>query len=99
MILGGCQEYDRQARGGWGVTAVAEMKPTHLRLPHRERHLRQACFKESYIHRCYPSFSFVQRSWGGNAGLWLTLMPFMSVNNFCSLLYFIYILDVVLDFK
>jgi hypothetical protein len=37
---------------------VAEMKPTHLRLPCQEWHLWHACFKESYIQRCYPSSSF-----------------------------------------
>jgi hypothetical protein len=78
---------------------VAEMKSAHLRLSLQEWHLRQACFKESYIQRCYPSSSSVQRSWDGDAELWLTLMPSMPANNFCSLLYFGYVLDVILDFK
>jgi hypothetical protein len=76
---------------------VAETKPAHLRLPRQERHPWQACFKESYIQHCYPSSSFVQRSWDGDAGLWLTLMAFMPIDNFCSFLYFGYVLDAVLD--
>jgi hypothetical protein len=76
-----------------------EMKPTHLRLPRQEQHLQHACFKENYIQHCYPSPSFVQRSWDGDAELWLTLMPFMPANNFCSFLYFGYVLDVVLGSK
>jgi hypothetical protein len=78
---------------------VTEMKPVHLRLLCQEWRMWQACFKESYIQHCYPSPSFVQRNWDGDAGLWLTLMPFMSINNFCSFLYFGYVLDVVLDSK
>jgi hypothetical protein len=69
----------------------------HFRLPRQERRLRQACFKESYIQRYYPSLSFMQRSWDGDAELWLTLMPFMPASSFCSLLYFDYVLDIVLD--
>jgi hypothetical protein len=69
----------------------------HLRLPREERHLRQACFKESYVQHCYPSSLFVQRSWDGDAESLLTLMPFMPSNSFCNLLYFGYVLDVVLD--
>jgi hypothetical protein len=76
-----------------------ETKPAHLRLPHQERHLQQSFFKESHIQRCYPSLSFVQRRWNGDAGLWLTLMPFMPTNNFYSFLCFSYVLDVVLDSK
>jgi hypothetical protein len=83
----------------WRRAAAMEMKPTHLRLPRQERRLRQACFKESYVRWCYPSFFFVQRSWDGDAESLITLMPFMPVNNFCSLLYFGYVLDVVLDSK
>jgi hypothetical protein len=78
---------------------VAEMKPMHLRLSCQERHLQQACFKESYIQCCYPSSFFVQRSWDGDAESLLTLMPFMPANNFCNLLYFGYVLNVVLDSK
>jgi hypothetical protein len=78
---------------------VAETKPTHLRLPCQERRLRQACFKESYDQRCYPSSFFVLRSWDGDAELLLTLMPFMPANNFCNFLCFGYVLDVVLDSK
>jgi hypothetical protein len=44
-------------------------------------------------------FFFVRRSWDGDAESLLTLMPFMPVNNFCHLLYFGYVLDVVLDSK
>jgi hypothetical protein len=73
------------------------MKPTHLRLPRQKWHPQQACFKESYIQHCYPSSSFVQRSRDGDAGLWLTLMPFMSSDYFYSFLCFNYALDVVLD--
>jgi hypothetical protein len=40
------------------------------------------CFKESYIQRCHHSSSFVQRTWDGDAELWLTLIPFMPANNF-----------------
>jgi hypothetical protein len=76
---------------------AAETKPTHLRLPRQERHPRHACFKESYIQHHYPSSSFVQWSWDGDAGLWLTLMPFMPTNYFCSFLCLAYVLDVVLD--
>jgi hypothetical protein len=75
------------------------MKPMHLRLSCQERHLQQACFKESYIQCCYPSSFFVQRSWDGDAKSLLTLMPFMPANNFCNLLYFGYVLDIVLDSK
>jgi hypothetical protein len=32
-----------------GRTAMAERKPARLRLPRQERHLQQACFKESYV--------------------------------------------------
>jgi hypothetical protein len=39
----------------------------------------------------------VQISWDGDAGLWLTLMPFMPTNNFCNFLCFGYVLNVVLD--
>jgi hypothetical protein len=78
---------------------VAETKLAQIRLSRQERRLRQACFKESYIQRCYPSSFFVQRSWDGDAESLLTLMPFMSANNFCSLLCFSYVLDVVLDSK
>jgi hypothetical protein len=46
---------------------VAETKPVHLRLPCQEQRMWQACFKESYIQRYYPSPSFVQRSWDGDA--------------------------------
>jgi glycopeptide antibiotics resistance protein len=74
-----------------------ETKPTRLRLPRQERRPQQACFKESYIYHCYPYSSFVQISWDGDAGLWLTLMPFMSANNFCNFLCFGYVLNVVLD--
>jgi hypothetical protein len=76
-----------------------KMKPTHLRLSRQEQRLRQVCFKESYIQRCYPSTFFVQRSWDGDVESLLTLMPFMLANNFCSLICFCYILDVVRDFK
>jgi hypothetical protein len=76
---------------------VAETKPAHLRLSRQEQRLRQACFKESYIQRCYPSPSFVQRSWDGDAESLLTLMPFMPTNNFCSLLCFGYVFGIVLD--
>jgi hypothetical protein len=76
-----------------------EMKPAHLRLPRQEQHLWQACFKESYIQRCYHSPSFVQRSWDGGTESWLTLMPFMPASSFYSLLSFGYVLDVVLDSK
>jgi hypothetical protein len=78
---------------------MTEIKPVHLRLSRQERRLQHACFKESYIQHRYPSPSFVQRSLDGDAGLWLTLMPFMPANNFCSFLYFGYVLDVVLDSK
>jgi hypothetical protein len=71
-----------------------ETKLAHLRLPHQEWRLQQGCFKESYIQHCYPSPTFVQRSWDGDARLWLTLMPFMPVNNFCSFLCFDYVLNV-----
>jgi hypothetical protein len=78
---------------------VAETKPAHLRLSCQERRLWQAYFKESYIQCCYPSSFFVQRSWDGDVESLLTLMSFMPANNFCSLLYFGYVLDVVLDSK
>jgi hypothetical protein len=76
-----------------------ETKSAHLRLSCKERRLRQACFKESYIQRRYHSASFVQRSWDGDIGLWLTLMSFMPASSFCSLLYFGYVLDVAPDSK
>jgi hypothetical protein len=76
---------------------MVETKPAHLRLPHQERHLQQACFKESYIQHYYPSSSFARRSWDGDVGLWLTLMPFMPADYFCSFLDFRYVLDVELD--
>jgi hypothetical protein len=76
---------------------VAEMKPEHLRLPRQERRPWHACFKESYIQYRYPSSSFMQRCWDGDAGLCLTLMLFMPANYFCSFLCFCYVLDVVLD--
>jgi hypothetical protein len=49
-----------------GKRVAAETKSARLRLPHQERCLRQACFKESYIQRCYSTSSFVQRSWDGD---------------------------------
>jgi hypothetical protein len=78
---------------------VVETKLTHLRLPHQQWHMRHACFKESYTQRCYPSSSFVQRSWDGDAEPLVILKPFMPANNFCNLLYFGYVLYVVLDSK
>jgi hypothetical protein len=75
------------------------MKPARLRLPRQEWCVRQTCFKESYIQRYYPSSSFIQRSWDGDAESLLTLMPFVVANSFCNLLYFGYILIVILDFK
>jgi hypothetical protein len=75
------------------------MKSAHLRLSRQEQCLRQACFKESYIQRYYPSSSFVQRSWDGDAESLLTLMSFMSAISFCNLLYFDYVLVVILDSK
>jgi hypothetical protein len=75
------------------------MKPAHLRLSRQERRIWQACYKESYIQCCYPSPSFVQMSWDGDAESSLTLMLFIPANNFCSLLCFSYVLDVVLDSK
>jgi hypothetical protein len=41
-------------------------KPARLRLPRQEWRLRQACFMESYLQHCYPTSSFVQRSWDGD---------------------------------
>jgi hypothetical protein len=46
---------------------VAETKTAHLRLLRQEWLLQQACFKEGYVQCCYPSSSFVQRSWDGDA--------------------------------
>jgi hypothetical protein len=78
---------------------VAETKPMHLRLSRHEWCLRHACFMESYFQRCYPSSFFVRRSWDSDVESLLTLMSFMPANNFCNLLYFSHVLDIVLDTK
>jgi hypothetical protein len=46
-----------------------------------------------------PFFFLCAEEWDGDTELLLTLMLFMHANNFCNLLYFSYILDIVLDFK
>jgi hypothetical protein len=51
----------------WAREVAVEMKLAHLRLLRQEWCLRQACFKESYILRCYLISSFVQRSGDGDA--------------------------------
>jgi hypothetical protein len=66
--------------------AVVETKPARLRLPHQEWLLQQACFKESYVQRYYPSCSFVQRSWDGDTKSLLSLMPFMPSHFYLFLL-------------
>jgi hypothetical protein len=56
---------------------MAKTKPACLRLPRQERRLRQACFKESYVQRCYPSSSFVQTNWDDDVESLLSLIAFM----------------------
>jgi hypothetical protein len=58
---------------------MAETKSTRLRLSCQERCLQQVRFKESYVQRYYPSSSFVQRSWDGDAESLLSLMSFMPL--------------------
>jgi hypothetical protein len=65
---------------------MEDTKPACLRLSRQERRLRQTCFKESYAQRYYPSSSFMQRSWDGDAESLLSLMPFMPPQFYLFLL-------------
>jgi hypothetical protein len=66
--------------------AVAQTKSACLRLPRQEWILPQAFFKESHFQHCYPSSSFVQRGWDGDAESLLSLMPFMTPQFYLYLL-------------
>jgi hypothetical protein len=61
------------------IAALAEMKPARLRPSHQEQLMWQACFKDSHVQHCYPSFSFVHMSWDGDAESLLSLMSFMPL--------------------